>query len=75
MKVKRRDGSALEAEALTNKGDTEDPYSREELQTKYFDLARLAWKGEVAEAIHAEVMKLETLADIRVLTGKLRKLD
>jgi 2-methylcitrate dehydratase PrpD len=75
VKVKLRDGSALEAEALTNKGDTEDPYSGEELRAKYFDLARLTWKREVAEAIHADVMKLETLSDLHALTGKLRKLD
>ena len=75
VKVRLRDGSALEAEALMNKGDTEDPYSGEELQAKYFDLARLTWKREVGEAIHADVMKLETLADLRGLTGKLRQLD
>ena len=75
VKVRLRDGSALEAEALMNKGDTEDPYSGEELQAKYFDLARLTWKREVGEAIHADVMKLETLADLKGLTGKLRKLD
>jgi 2-methylcitrate dehydratase PrpD len=75
VKVQLKDGSALEAEALTNKGDTEDPYSGEELQAKYFDLARLIWKREVAEAIHADAMQLETLADVRVMTGKLRKLD
>jgi len=75
VKVRLRDGSALEAEALMNKGDTEDPYSGEELQAKYFDLARLTWRREVGEAIHADVMKLETLADLKGLTGKLRKLD
>ena len=75
VKVRLRDGSALEAEALMNKGDTEDPYSGEELQAKYFDLARVTWKREVGEAIHADVMKLETLADLKGLTGKLRKLD
>jgi len=75
VKVKLRDGSSLEAEAITNKGDTEDPYSGEELRAKYFDLARLTWKREVAEAIHAEVMKLESLADLKGLTGNLRKVD
>jgi 2-methylcitrate dehydratase PrpD len=74
VKVQLKDGSALEAEALTNKGDTEDPYSGEELQAKYFDLARLIWKREVAEAIHADAMQMDTLADVRVMTGKLRKL-
>ena len=75
VKVKLRDGSSLEAQALTNKGDTEDPYSREELRAKYFDLALLTWKQDVAEAIHADVMKLQALDDLKVLTGKLRNLD
>jgi 2-methylcitrate dehydratase PrpD len=75
VKVQLKDGSALDAEALMNKGDTEDPYSREELQAKYFDLARLTWKREVAEAIHADVMQLEKLPDLRALTGKLRELN
>jgi 2-methylcitrate dehydratase PrpD len=73
VKVHLKDGSALNAEALMNKGDTEDPYSGEELRGKYFDLARLTWKRDVAEAIHADVMKLETLPDFRALTGKLRQ--
>jgi len=75
VKVQLKDGSVLEAEAFTNKGDTEDPYSREELRAKYFDLALLTWKQDVAEAIHADVMKLQALDDLKVLTGKLRNLD
>jgi hypothetical protein len=71
VKVKLRDGSALEAQAITNKGDTEDPYSGEELRAKYFDLARLTWNEEVAEAIHADIMILEKIENIKRLTEKL----
>ena len=38
--VTLKNGRVLTAEALTNKGDTEDPYSSTEVQEKFMDVAR-----------------------------------
>jgi 2-methylcitrate dehydratase PrpD len=74
VKVRLRDGSALQAEALTNKGDTEDPYSSEELRSKYFDLADLVWNRQIAERIYADTMNLEKLQNINGLIENVRRL-
>jgi 2-methylcitrate dehydratase PrpD len=72
VKVTLTDGSVLEAQALTNKGDTEDPYSSEELRAKYFELAERVWKREIAEAVYADVMKFEQLDNVNQMTAWMR---
>ncbi|WP_376098300.1 MmgE/PrpD family protein [Roseomonas sp. CCTCC AB2023176] len=39
LRVTLADGRVLSAEALTNRGDTEDPYGPEEVTEKFFELA------------------------------------
>jgi 2-methylcitrate dehydratase PrpD len=72
VKVTLTDGTVLEAQALTNKGDTEDPYSSEELRAKYFELSERVWKRGVAEAVYADAMKLEQLDNVNQLTARMR---
>jgi len=71
VKVTLTDGTVLEAQALTNKGDTEDPYSSEELRAKYFELAERIWKPELAEAIYADAMKLDQLDNVNQMTARM----
>ena len=73
IKVVLKDGSVLEAQTFTNKGDTEDPYSPEELRVKYFELMGRAWNREIAEAVYQDTMRLPELDNIRQLTGHLQK--
>lgn len=68
-----KDGSVLAAQTFTNKGDTEDPYSPEELRIKYFDLMERAWNRKTAEALYEDTMNLPGLADIRQLTQHLQR--
>lgn len=49
------DGRVFEAQALANRGDTEDPYTPAEVRQKFFDLAVPVWGQSRAEAIIAAV--------------------
>ena len=66
-----KDGSIVEASTTTNKGDSEDPYSAAELAEKFHLLAARAWDRVTAEAIHDDIMALEGLADVNVLTARM----
>lgn len=68
VRVELTDGSVLEAETKTNRGDTEDPYSDADLDAKYADLAARVWPDAVAKALYDGCFALETLADVNALT-------
>jgi 2-methylcitrate dehydratase PrpD len=65
------DGSQVEAGTTTNKGDTEDPYSAGELSEKYYELATRAWDRATAEAIHDDIMAIDSLSDVNTLTARM----
>jgi 2-methylcitrate dehydratase PrpD len=48
--VRLTDGRVLSAESLTNRGDTEDPYSETEARTKFIELTPV-WGRTRAEAV------------------------
>ena len=73
VKVTFTNGTVLEDQTLTNKGDFEDPYSPEELREKYYELAGLIWKREIAEAIYADAMNLEKLDNVNEMTARMRQ--
>jgi len=57
VRVRMKDGRTLEEMALTNKGDTEDPYSAEEVIAKFHDVA-----GPFVEAARLREISKTTLA-------------
>jgi 2-methylcitrate dehydratase PrpD len=61
------DGRVLEAQALTNRGDTEDPYSEAEIREKFFDLATPVWGEPHAAAILAAIDALPQAGDLAAL--------
>jgi 2-methylcitrate dehydratase PrpD len=65
------DGRVLEAEALTNRGDTEDPYSEAEVREKFHDLTGPVWGAPHAAAILAKVDALPQLASLDDLNALL----
>jgi 2-methylcitrate dehydratase PrpD len=65
------DGTVLQAETKTNRGDTEDPYDDAELDRKYEELTILVWPKAVARGIYEDCFRLEQLADINDLTRRL----
>ena len=62
-----KDGRLLKAEALTNKGDTEDPYSEAEIRAKFHEVAGPVWDVERREAILREVDRIDQAKDIGAL--------
>ncbi len=62
VKISMNDGAVLEAATETNRGDWRDPYSADELKTKYQDLTARTWRQAEAEAIYDTVMNLEALS-------------
>jgi 2-methylcitrate dehydratase PrpD len=72
VRVTLTDGAVLEAEAFVNKGDAEDPYTAEDLERKYFELAAPAWGEKAARAVYAAVGELENVADLNEITNWIR---
>jgi 2-methylcitrate dehydratase PrpD len=73
VRVRFSDGRQLSAEVLTNTGDTEDPYSPDDLRAKFRELAEPVWGSSHVEHIIAEVDAIEGAPDIRGLTGLLAR--
>ncbi len=67
------DGRVFEAQALVNKGDSEDPYSEADLQRKYFDLAAPVWGEAAARAVREAIGELDKLLDVNRLTELMRQ--
>ena len=67
VKITLTDGRVLEAEALTNKGDTEDPYSDAEVRDKFRELVGPALGAGRAERILTTIDRLDSTADLRDL--------
>lgn len=61
------DGRRLSAEVLTNRGDTEDPYTPDEVREKFRELAGPVWAPERLAAIAAAVEGLDAAADVSAL--------
>jgi 2-methylcitrate dehydratase PrpD len=59
LRLHLNDGRTLSAEVLTNRGDTEDPYSADEVREKFRELAEPVWGTEHASLILGVVETLE----------------
>jgi 2-methylcitrate dehydratase PrpD len=59
--VTLQDGRIFKAEALTNKGDTEDPYSAAEVREKFMEIAIPRLGDARATALASQVLAIETL--------------
>lgn len=67
VKILLRDGRVLEGEADANRGDDQDPYSRDELNAKFFELSGRAWPLTAARRLHDRLHVLDELADVSLL--------
>lgn len=54
------DGRELTATAITNKGDTEDPYAADEVEAKFVDITSPLWGEAKAKRVIAAVKALDT---------------
>jgi 2-methylcitrate dehydratase PrpD len=64
LRLTLRDGRQFAAEALTNKGDTEDPYSDAEVRAKFRALATPVFGIDAAQRLERLADELGTLADV-----------
>ena len=60
-------GRVFRSEVLTNKGDTEDPYSRDDVIAKFHEVAAPSIGPERAKSLVAAVLTLESAASITPL--------
>jgi 2-methylcitrate dehydratase PrpD len=71
LKIALKDGRVLSAEAMTNKGDTEDPYSAAEIEEKFHEVTGDVWNDDHRAAILSAVDGLTGAADMRSLSQML----
>ncbi|TAJ86713.1 MmgE/PrpD family protein [Reyranella sp.] len=65
--LRLRDGRTFSAAVEANRGDDQDPYSREELTTKYFSLTARVWPHETADNVRQKALTLADVEDIRTV--------
>lgn len=63
--LRLRDGRTLTAAVEANRGDDQDPYSRDELTAKYFSLTARVWPHETADAVRQKILALDRVSDVR----------
>ena len=68
VKITLVDGRVLSAEAYTNKGDAEDPYSAEEVQDKFREIAGSVWSNAHCSSILAAVEDLDRSTGLAALS-------
>ncbi len=71
VRVTLKDGRTLKAEVLTNRGDTEDPYSADEVREKFRELAGPVWGDAHAARIARLVSDLPGAASVDDLIAAL----
>jgi len=71
VRIALTNGKVLTAEAFINKGDTEDPYTVEEMKEKYFELLDPIWGRAKAEELYGQVMDLDKVSDFNQLTARM----
>jgi 2-methylcitrate dehydratase PrpD len=70
--LKLLDGRTLTAAVEANRGDDQDPYSRDELVGKYFSLSERVWAHDAADEVRKRILALANVGDLRtVLTPAL----
>jgi len=69
VRITLASGQVLQAEAFINKGDTEDPYSAEEIQNKYYELVEPLWGRDRATELHRRMMSLADCENFNLITG------
>ena len=72
VRVRMKDGRTLEAKALTNKGDTEDPYSAEEVIAKFHEVAGTFVEAARLRDISEAVLALDAEPDLSRLSSLMR---
>ena len=62
--LRLRDGRTLSAAVEANRGDDQDPYSRDELTGKYFSLTARVWTPEKADDVRKKILALDDASNV-----------
>lgn len=73
VRVRLKDGRTLEEMALTNKGDTEDPYSADEVIAKFHEVAGPSVEAARLRDIAGAVLALDAEPDLARLNSLVRE--
>jgi len=65
--IRLRDGRTLSAAVESNRGDDQDPYSRDELVGKYFSLTDRVWTHEAADEVRKKVLTMADVKDVSTI--------
>jgi 2-methylcitrate dehydratase PrpD len=71
VRVTFTDGKRLDTKTIVNRGDSEDPYSPDELAEKYVELTGRVWDRAKADAIHEMLLALDGAPSLAGLTRAL----
>ncbi len=72
VQITLADGRMFSHEVDTNRGDWQDPYSQEELKTKYLSLTSLRWQSDHAAEIYKDIMNIDKASSLQDLMRKMR---
>lgn len=67
IELKLVDGRTLEAAVEANRGDDQDPYSRDELVGKFVSLAGRVWSHDKADEVRKKLLALAGIGDVRTI--------
>jgi 2-methylcitrate dehydratase PrpD len=70
VELKLADGGTLSAAVDANRGDDQDPYSRDELSGKFFSLAGRVWSQTQTSDLRTKLLDLANAATIRSILPK-----
>ena len=73
VRVWLKDGRTLEETALTNKGDTEDPYSADEVIAKFHEVAGAFVKHARLREVSKAILALDAEPDLSRLNSLVRE--
>lgn len=62
--LKLIDGRTLSESVEANRGDDQDPYSRDELTGKYFSLTGRVWPHDVADEVRKRILTLSGVSNV-----------
>ncbi len=65
VQITLADGRMFNHEVDTNRGDWQDPYSQEELKTKYLSLTSLRWQSDHAAEIYKDIMNIDKASSLQ----------
>jgi 2-methylcitrate dehydratase PrpD len=69
VKIVMKDGSSYEGSVKVPKGERDNQHAAEELERKFFQLAKPVWGDELSRAVRESCFAIDKLDNVRDLAG------